>query len=693
MHNFGAVADYLTNMSRYFLDYEVCSGVQSFSELWPSFSEKGHKEENIYNPSLRSKDCTMILVYPGKCRSCLQLAKSLREKMRQINRNATASGQGDANKINNRYLKMEDLQKRMEKLQYENKLSKQTIRRLRQRVDIMLKTQSEQIDSELGNDFVQIMNENTSKMSALEKIFWEQQSKAIQKRGKSKSMLWHPAMIRLALHLRSLSPAAYDFVRGIGIISLPCQRRLFDYSQFTDVKEGISKDLQEELKKIIEEKCLDEASQYFIMLLDEMSIKSELVYNSRTGELVGYTNLTSLEEELSRLEAEVNGKDPEKRLAKKVLVFMLNGAITPISFIAAVYATDDLTSYQLYARAWDVIYFAEDAGAKVLAVIFDGASVNRKFIQMHFNAGDTNYVHCTLNPASGNMRPIYFMLDTPHLLKTFRNCLANSCSHRNSRNLCNNNQDLSWKAIEGLYEILQKNKYKSTKLTKAHIHLTSFSCMKVFLAVQVLSLSVAEALEKYKDISPLREHYSEELVKFIKTMNKCFDCLNGGSSSEKKKENPDLLEYTSEADPRFDFLQYDVLKYLEDWESFVKSREGNYTKDQRSRMTISYQSLEGMKITINSFIKMTRFLLAKGAPSISARQFNQDALEQFFANMRRAGGSDNNPTVKQVLHSRLTFHVVGQQMSAASKKGNTESLKRSLEPDASPLLSRKKPKK
>lgn len=128
-----------------------------------------------------------------------------------------------------------------------------------------------------------------------------------------------------------------------------------------------------------------------------MSIRSDLVYNARTGEMIGYTNLTSLEYELASLEAEIQGNVCEKKVAKKVLVFMLTGAANDIRFVAAVYSTDDLTASQLYTRAWDVIYSVEEAGANVLTVIFDGASVNRKFIDMHVNTGSSEFVHVTEN--------------------------------------------------------------------------------------------------------------------------------------------------------------------------------------------------------------------------------------------------------------------------------------------------------
>ncbi|KAE8739943.1 hypothetical protein FOCC_FOCC014554 [Frankliniella occidentalis] len=354
-----------------------------------------------------------------------------------------------------------------------------------------------------------------------------------------------------------------------------------------------------------------------------MGIRSDLVYNSRTGELVGYTNLTSLEKSMRELDAELEEKPYENRLAKKILVFMLNGAVNNIRFVPAVFSTDDLSAGQLYMRTWDVIYVIEEAGAKVLSVIFGGASMNKKFLSMNFNAGAKSFVHQTINQYS-----------------------------------------------------------------------LSFSCMKVSLATQVLSGSVADALVQNKDVSPLKEVYSEELVKLIRLVNRAFDCFNGSIDSKKRETNPDLDVYCSIDDARFQFLESEFLGYLSDWEESVSRREGQYTKEERSRMIISYQPLEGLKITIASFVKVVKFLLLKGAQHVSARQFNQDPLEQYFSTIRRIRGSDDHPNLKQALHSRVGLQAELEQGTySGGMKGNTEAFKRHLDViDDSPLPVRKKKK-
>lgn len=135
--NFGDVADFLTKVSTRSLSHEICAGVQSHSHLWKAYSELGHTLDNTCAPSLRSSNCRLILLYPGKCKTCRLLKSTLKEKARQTQRTASAKGGGDQSKTNNRYLQQEDLKNKLPKVQAENKMQKQTIRRLRKRKDII----------------------------------------------------------------------------------------------------------------------------------------------------------------------------------------------------------------------------------------------------------------------------------------------------------------------------------------------------------------------------------------------------------------------------------------------------------------------------------------------------------------------------------------------------------------------------
>ena len=116
--------------------------------------------------------------------------------------------------------------------------------------------------------------------------------------------------------------------------------------------------------------------------------------------------------------------------------------------------------------------------------------------------------------------------------------------------------------------------------------------MKVRLAVQVLSKSVAIAL---------RETGKEDVLgtaMFCEMMNGFFDCTNGMSLTEhQRKKNPLIMPYQS-PDQRLTWLKDVFLNYLESWKKSTEAREGTYTKDDRQKMFLSLQTYEGLKISV-----------------------------------------------------------------------------------------------
>ena len=64
----------------------------------------------------------------------------------------------------------------------------------------------------------------------------------------------------------------------------------------------------------------------------------------------------------------------------------------------------------------------------------DGAKSNRRFFQLHSHSLEEP-AYKVLNPFANEERYIYFISDPPHLVKTLRNCLANSGAHKRTRNM------------------------------------------------------------------------------------------------------------------------------------------------------------------------------------------------------------------------------------------------------------------
>ena len=224
----------------------------------------------------------------------------------------------------------------------------------------------------------------------------------------------------------------------------------------------------------------------------------------------------------------------EDMVASHALAFLVRGLCTDLKHIIGYYFTGNVTSYQLMPMFWKIVSVLEVAvNLWVVAAVNDGASPNRKFFNLHINLAEE--IKCDVVYKTRNVfamsRYIYFFADSPHLMKTSRNCLYNSGSGSCSRYMWNNGNYLLFKHIADLFYSDQDFALHSLpKLTLDHVILTPYSKMKVKLAVQVLSKSVAIALQESD-----REEVLGTAI-FCQMMNSFFDCTNVRSKDEHSRK-------------------------------------------------------------------------------------------------------------------------------------------------------------
>ena len=137
------------------------------------------------------------------------------------------------------------------------------------------------------NDFIQIIaeGENIAK-TPFQKLFWEQQAEAAKKT--SKGMRWHPLMIRWCILLRHYSQKAYETMRHC--VSLPSQRTLRDYTHHLKAAPGFSDEVDQQICNAAHISSIEERERYSVLLIDEMHIREDLVFDKHTGNNKNYQN-------------------------------------------------------------------------------------------------------------------------------------------------------------------------------------------------------------------------------------------------------------------------------------------------------------------------------------------------------------------------------------------------------------------
>ena len=68
-----------------------------------------------------------------------------------------------------------------------------------------------------------------------------------------------------------------------------------------------------------------------ILLLDEMHVKEDLVYDKHSGAMIGFANLGDINDHLLQFESSLlEDKQMSPRLAKSMMVFMVRGLFSKL---------------------------------------------------------------------------------------------------------------------------------------------------------------------------------------------------------------------------------------------------------------------------------------------------------------------------------------------------------------------------
>ena len=106
-----------------------------------------------------------------------------------------------------------------------------------------------------------------------------------------------------------------------------------------------------------------------------------------------------------------------------------------------------------------------------------------------------------------------------------------------------------------------------------------------------------------------------------------------------------LAPLRSVNDWRFSWLRNVFLKSFQNWLNSVQQRQRNFSKDADQQMFMSWQTYEGLKISVNSIIEATQFPLWHHVKYVLTERFCKDPLENWFGRQRSLGSRKDNPSM------------------------------------------------
>lgn len=194
-----------------------------------------------------------LLIPTGKknrCSKCEANRKSLLVMLKRHNSATTSSD--PSSHTNYRYLTTPLLNERCSNLHKNYIASQRQVTKLKAQIEKLSTDGGVVVSSDLNDDLKDIMKQNFSDIAkqypekSFQKMFWDQHAKTSACQD-ARGFRWHPAMIRWCLYLRHLSGKAYETLRCSGILNLPSQRTLRDYTHYIPETIGFSPKVDEML--------------------------------------------------------------------------------------------------------------------------------------------------------------------------------------------------------------------------------------------------------------------------------------------------------------------------------------------------------------------------------------------------------------------------------------------------------------
>jgi len=305
---------------------------------------------------------------------------------------------------------------------------------------------------------------------------------------------WSVKVKLFSLQLHYKSPAVYRFVAQHLVLPSLSTLNKFVSNAVGKLEAGFSDVMMNLLKLRLNDLSLIDC--HCAIVFDEMALKCQLTYDKHRARIVGYTD--------------------DGKLATHALVFMVRGLRTKWKQAIAFFFTHNtVAASQLAELITTCIAKVAGIGLSVRCIVCDQGATNVAAIKKLGFLCESPYLSTDVVT-----NKVYVVFDVPHIVKNVRNNLQRHDIR------VGDSSTASWKHVEQFYQIDKMSAIRlAPKLTDRHLDLTSASKMRVSLAAQVLSHSVAAGMHMRIMTKELGAD-AAGTADFIESMDKLFDLLN-----------------------------------------------------------------------------------------------------------------------------------------------------------------------
>lgn len=455
-------------------------------------------------------------------------------------------------------------------------------------------------------------------------------------------MQYSPVIREFSLGLKFHSTAAYEFVRSKFNNNLPTVRSIQKWCESVDGSPGISTDALESIQKkaVLYANENGDKEMPVCLISDEMSVKKNVSWNRNVREFSGFAEYVN---KSTSDAAELDNKLP---LANNALVFMIVGRDFKIP--VAYYLLAGLDATTRAALTIEVIKGVNETGARIMTLTSDGLAANVTVANLLGADFKNNQPYFT-SPTNENHK-IYVIWDAPHLIKIARGRFA-------TKSLFHNEKPLKWELIVLLHNLQKtRNINLGNKLSDLHVNFQSKK-MNVRIAAQTISNSVADCLKQLSEDGEVGFEEVEEEAEYMRTIRNLFDIMNYKERSQNSNNSFKQPICQSTAEEFFKYFDQ-ATNYLENIE--IETECNGKLVRKPLLKSQSFMTAFGFINNMTSIKGIYQDFVESGLlDEIITFQFSQDHLETWFSTVRRALGSNDNPSAfefKYIFRKLLICH-------------------------------------
>lgn len=435
-----------------------------------------------------------------------------------------------------------------------------------------------------------------------------------------------PELRTFGLTLHFYSPAAYSYVREIFNKTLPHPSTIRKWYSTIDGSPGFSVECLNAVKLKVEEMGEKNKKLFCGLIMDEMSIREDIHFNGHR--LQGYINFGQDKVDSDSLP-----------LAREALVFLLVALNSNWKIPVGYFLMNGTTAVEKSNLVTTCLQNLNDTGVIIKSLTFDGAASNISMVKILGANLPTkpSFKH------PNTQEDVHIFLDAAHMLKLVRNTLGDW------RILYDQNgKSIEWDYFKKLVDLQEEGGlHLATKLRRRHIWYFKEK-MKVSLAAQTFSASVADALTLCKNECFDGFQNSDSTIEFCRKINDIFDFLN-------TRNFLGQLQYKR---PLYANLEEHINTFVKDSILYLESLKG-----QNNIPILESQRKTGFIGLITCLISVKQLFLdvvkSGQLDFILTYKLSQDHIEILFSSIRSRGGFNNNPSAAQfeAAYKRLLVHT------------------------------------